>query len=62
MSPEGHLSKLREAEGLIRLVENPGAGTSSSLKLAGFSKAEHASRQHSMMSWIHCLGFIVSAQ
>ena len=37
-------------EGLIRLVENPGAGTSSSLKLAGFSKAEHASRQHSMMS------------
>ena len=25
MSPEGHLSKLREAEGLIRLVENPGA-------------------------------------
>ena len=25
-------------EGLIRLVENPGAGTSSSLKLAGFSE------------------------
>ena len=44
MSPEGHLRKLRETEGLIRLVENPGAGTSSSLKLAGFS--EHINFHH----------------